>query len=94
MSLKGTEITSEMITLYEMKSAWDNYDPKKYGGAGKRTGEDAFPLFLCRHINSLRGQIASQEKLANKWRKQRNAGIAVCLLLLAASLILIFQSIF
>ncbi len=93
MSLKGSELTSEMVTLYEMKDAWYNHDPTKYGRAGTQTEEDAFPLFLCRHINSLRKQIASHVSLANKWRIERNLAFTFSAVFLILSLVFAFRPI-
>lgn len=91
MSLKGTERTSDMLILEEMKKMWDEYDPKKYGGAAKGSDENAFDRFLCRHIFSLRKQVEAQVSIANRWRKQRNLALILCAVLLVLSMFFAFR---
>lgn len=91
MSLKGTEATNDIVILAEMKKMWNEYDPKKYGGAAKGTDEDAFDRFLCRHIFSLRKQVEAQVSIANRWRKQRNIVLILCAVFLVLSLFFAFR---
>lgn len=91
MSLKGSELAREAALLASMKDEWESQGKSEFEVRRFSADEYGFEVFLCRKITDLQKQAAAQVCAANKWKKQRDLALILCVIFFVIAMLFAFR---